>query len=319
MKKIIISHFLIFVALVLQAQELPLQQYYLLNPLLLNPSSAGFSNQTDIRGSFSQQWIGIANAPSTQTISAHTNLGKGLGIGGYFYNDVNGLNRETGIQVAGAYHIKLAEEFDFLKIRQLSFGIGVTGFQHRISLTELTPHDYDPAVDGNEKSGSAIDFSAGVFTRYDRFFAGISVARLGAGKLSIYDDATEPAIPVFLAGNAGYDFMILENFILEPSVVYKLNTDNYHQTDLNIKTLFIPSEIWQYWVTISVRNGIYEKKSSLSNLVLLLGLHYQGLMFHYAYDLGLTSLAKSHNGSHQLMIGIQLPKSRQHKLICPVM
>lgn len=318
MKKLTLLLLFITRILLSISQELPLQQYYLLNPFLLNPSTAGFSDQIEIRASFAQHWIGIANAPTTSTLSAHTNLGKGIGLGGYFFNDVNGLNKETGINLACAYHIKLGDDNKFLRIRQLSFGIGITGFQHHIILTDFTPHDHDPAVDGATKSGSSIEFNTGIITRYDRFFAGISVARLGAGRLSVYDDATEPKIPTYIGLNCGYDFSVFEKIIFEPSILYKFNTDKYKQADLNLKVMLIPADELQTWLTLSLRNGFFGHKSAMSNLIVLIGVKYRSLLINYAYDLGLTELAKSNSGSHQLMVGLHLQKSKKHKVNCPV-
>lgn len=318
MKKLVISVVLLSIAVVSKTQELPLQQYYLLNPYLLNPAVAGFSDQTEIRATFAQQWIGIANAPSTQSVSAHTYLGKGFGVGGYFFNDINGLNKETGINISGAYQIKLGYDTELLKIRQLSFGMGLTGFQHQIKINDFTPHNNDPAVDGAAKQGSAIEFNTGINFRYDRLTLGIAIARLGSDKLSVYSDATEPEIPLYISINSGYIVKALENIFVEPSMYFKFNTIGYKQLDFNIKTIFIPADDQQYWFALSLRNGFTPENSRLSELTGLLGLSYRGLMFIYAYDKGLTELAKSNSGTHQVMVGIQIRKSKKHKVICPV-
>lgn len=284
----------------------------------MNPALAGYSKQTEFRATLSQQWIGIPNAPTTQSVSAHTFAGKGIGVGGYFYNDKNGLNNETGVNLTGAYHIKLGEEDELLKIRKLSFGLGASAFQHTLNLAKFTDHDYDPAVDGAEKSAFSIDFNAGVFFRYDGLSAGISAAGLGFKKLSIYNDATEPDFPVHVFTNVGYLFSPVENIFLEPSVMYKFTTNEQSQIDVNIKTILYPADDQQYWLSISLRRTLDADNAQFLDLIGLAGINYRGFMFAYAYDFGMSELNSSHSGSHQLMLGALFRKSESHRISCPV-
>jgi len=284
----------------------------------MNPAMAGYNQQTEIRATLAQQWIGIAGAPSTQSISAHTNLGKGLGFGGYLYNDKNGLNKETGFNLTGAYHIELGENQKLLKVRKLSFGLGVSGFQHTVNLAEFTEHDYDPAVDGAEKSAFAMDFNVGTFFRYDGLFAGFSAAGFGFQKLSIYNDATEPNFPTHLFLNVGYLFSSAEKLLIQPSVVYKFNTNKHHQIDINLKAIYLQLNNQQYWIAMSLRRNLDKDHPQFLDLIAMAGLNYSGFLFAYAYDFGLSELNSSHSGSHQIMLGFSLKRAKKHCITCPV-
>ncbi len=318
MRKLFITILLLTGFLELKSQEISVFQYYLLNPYLMNPALAGFSQQTEIKATLSQQWIGIPDAPATQTISAHSYAGKGIGIGGYFYNDKNGLNKETGFNLTGAYHINLGEEQELLKIRKLSFGIGASAFQHTLNLAAFTDHDYDPAVDGAEKSAFAIDFNAGAYFRYDGLSAGISAAGLGFKKLSIYNDATEPVFPANFYINVGYLFQTSDYIMLEPSVVYKFTNNQQSQLDANLKAIFYQSNDQQYWLSMSVRKTLDTGNAQFLDLIGLAGVNYKGFMFAYAYDFGMSELNSSHSGSHQLMLGTLIKKAETHRISCPV-
>ncbi len=309
---------LLFALIRLHAQELPVYQYYLLNPYLINPALAGATQQAEFRATFSKQWIGIAGAPSTQTLAGHSGIGKGMGIGGYFYHDKNGLNSETGLDITGAYHIRLGENKEVLKIRRLSFGLGVSGFQHRVDLSGLTDHDYDPAVDGVEKSAFAVDFNVGTFFRYDGFFAGLSAAGLMNRKLKIYDDATEPDFPAYLFINSGYMFSTGEKFLLEPSLMYQFNTNKRQQIDLNLKAIYMQLADQQYWTILSLRRSLDAENAQFLNMVILLGLNYRGFLFSYAYEICLSKIRSANSGSHQLMIGFRFGSSKKHCVSCPV-
>ena len=310
--------FIVIGFLQLQAQELPLYQYYLLNPYLVNPAMAGVSRQTEFRATFAKQWVGLPGAPSTQTLSGHSGVGKGMGVGGYFYNDKNGLNRETGLNLSGAYHIQLGENRSMLKFRQLSFGLGISGFQHSVNISDFTEHDYDPAVDGAEKSAFAIDLNVGTFFRYDGFFAGFSATGLMNRNLTIYDDATEPAFPSYLFFNTGYLFSPSERFLLEPSIMYKYNTFKRHQIDLNLKAIFMQLADQQYWIALSFRRNMDPGNAQSLDLLALLGLNYRGFLFSYAYDFGMSELNSSNSGSHQLMVGFRLKSTKKHHINCPI-
>jgi len=318
MKKALFTILLLIGLLNLHAQELPLHQYYLLNPYLMNPALAGISPQTEIRATLSRQWVGLANSPSTQTLSAHSYLGKGMGMGGYFFNDKNGLNRETGINLSGSYQVDLGENDEYLTIRKLCFGLGVSGFQHTVNLAEFTDHDYDPAVDGADKSAIALDFNLGTYLRYDGIIAGFSAAGLGLRKLKIYDDATEPDFPVHFFLNLGYVFSPLKDFIIEPSLVYKFSADNTRQIDLNLKTILKRSDNEQYWLSLSVRRNGDKGNSQFLDFIVLAGLNYGSFLFAYAYDFGLSEIRSSNSGSHQLMFGGIIKQAKKHRISCPI-
>ena len=57
-----------------------------------------------------------------------------MGLGGYIFNDKNGLVSRTGLQLTYAYHIWFDQT-------QLSFGLSGSVFQFRINDEELTFYD----------------------------------------------------------------------------------------------------------------------------------------------------------------------------------
>ena len=46
------------------------------------------------------QWLGIANAPSMQTLNAHARIGDKSGVGGLFFHDKNGFQSKLGFKKA---------------------------------------------------------------------------------------------------------------------------------------------------------------------------------------------------------------------------
>jgi type IX secretion system PorP/SprF family membrane protein len=104
----------------LSGQQLPIYSQYLYNKFLINPAVAGSDGYMSISMSAREQWIGYSGAPRTVSVSMQTRLlkkgyrikktgsnkqvfrpksdGK-VGLGGYIFNDKNGLVQRTGFQL----------------------------------------------------------------------------------------------------------------------------------------------------------------------------------------------------------------------------
>ena len=132
MKKIFLPLVLMLFAQATFAQQLSLNSQYMMNRFVLNPAIAGNYNHIPINFNIRKQWDGINGAPVTQSLSAHSYLGSNVGFGGYFFNDVTGPTRRTGMNLSFSYQLKLNSDFS----RKLSFGLSGIFFQHFITLPE---------------------------------------------------------------------------------------------------------------------------------------------------------------------------------------
>lgn len=98
-------------------QQLPNYSQYMMNGFLLNPAIAGNDGYTSVNLTAREQWLGISTAPRTHAISFQTRLLKTsyisrstsvrrkitrpsrqgrVGLGGYIFNDKNGIIDRTG-------------------------------------------------------------------------------------------------------------------------------------------------------------------------------------------------------------------------------
>jgi type IX secretion system PorP/SprF family membrane protein len=105
------------------AQQVPMYSQYIMNGFLINPSFAGRDGYTTVNLTVREQWVGLAGAPSTYAASFQTRIlknsyiskstsvrkklikptkGGKVGLGGYVFNDNNGIMRRSGIQAAYA-------------------------------------------------------------------------------------------------------------------------------------------------------------------------------------------------------------------------
>src|SRR5258706_16360643 len=127
MKHYIFSMVFSLAAAAVSAQQLATSSMYELQGTLHNPSVAGSQKHGVIGASYRTMWSGIDGGPRTATLfgSAYIPSVK-LGIGGYIYSDATGPTKQTGLQMAYAYHIPLKNEAVFSlgiegRLQQFSF------------------------------------------------------------------------------------------------------------------------------------------------------------------------------------------------------
>ena len=139
------------------AQQVPMYSQYIMNGFLINPSFAGNDGYTTVNLTIREQWVGFNGAPGTYAASFQTRIlktsyiskstsvrrklvrptkGGRVGLGGYIFDDKNGIVRRTGISGAYAYHISMGQN-------QLSFGLAATAYQYAIDLNGALLYDTD--------------------------------------------------------------------------------------------------------------------------------------------------------------------------------
>src|SRR5690606_37896234 len=118
-------------ALASKGQELnspQLSQYLADNPFVLSPTYAGIGDHIKIRLNGLAQWVGIKDAPRTQSLAADARIGNKSGLGVFLYNDSNGYTRQIGTRVSFAHHLTL----DRYKDEFLDLGISYNFNQFKI-------------------------------------------------------------------------------------------------------------------------------------------------------------------------------------------
>ena len=109
-------------AFALKGQELTipqLSQYLADNPFVMSPTYAGIGDHVKIRINGLTQWVGIKDAPDTQSLAADARVGERSGLGMLLYNDSNGETKQRGARVSFAHHL-IIDRYDD---KFLSFGL----------------------------------------------------------------------------------------------------------------------------------------------------------------------------------------------------
>jgi type IX secretion system PorP/SprF family membrane protein len=291
MKRILlIAAFILGVWSITSAQQLPLYSQYMLNSFLINPAIAGSSDFVPVIMTARSQWVGIKNAPETQAISGHTSLGN-AGVGGYLFNDNYGPLRSTGVQGSYSYHLPL-NKFG----TKLSFGLSLSAFQYKLNKDDLVVLDEDDMVVNQSREKVMIpDANFGAYLYSKQYFVGLSGAQLFQYKIKFVegsDNYSQVTRHYFVT--AGYRFIIQDQWMIEPSILYKKTEATPYQIDYNAR-LYYKTNLW---FGLSYRTG--------DAVVSMVGVNYKRYFFGYAYDFTLSDIMNYSHGSHEVMIGIDL-------------
>lgn len=319
-RSVISATVLLFSFVISEAQQVPMYSQYIMNGFLVNPSLAGRDGYTSINLTVREQWVGLAQSPSTYALSFQTRIlrnsfisksttvkkklirptkGGQVGVGGYIFNDNNGIMHRTGIQAAYAYNLVLGEAEEGMA-RNLSFGLAFTAYQYAINTDGLIYDHNDPYLNSYDRSVFIPDFNFGVSYSTPKYYVGFAMTNLLRGSVMFFNENKNTNSELghyFLTG--GLKLQLSGNWMLEPSAFIK-------SSDMLLKAvqLDITSRIYykkDYWAGVSYRTN--------DAVILLFGLRYDRFYFAYAFDYTLTDIRKQSFGSHEFSLAVKFGTS----------
>jgi len=290
-----------------RGQQLPLYTQYFMNRFLVNPALSGSDGYTSVNLTAREQWIGVPGSPSTQALSFQTRLlkrsyiskstsvrrrmrhpsrGGRVGLGGYLFNDRNGIIRRNGFQLTYAYHIPM-------RTSQLSFGLSVNAFQMKID-----PQDIYVPLDPGDTYLQNYDFTVfipdanfGVYYMTRDYYVGFSAMQLFNSSIKLSktgNNGYQLNRHYYIIG--GYRFDINYDLSLRPTIMAK-SFDNLHTFQTTITaTLYYKDN---YWAGLSYRTN--------DAISILGGIKYQNYYFGYSFDYTLNRLQRFSFGSHEFI------------------
>jgi len=293
-------------ASLLQGQQLPIYSQYFMNKFLLNPALAGGDGYTSVNLTAREQWVGVPNSPSTHALSLQTRLlkrsyiskstfvrrrtrhpsrGGRVGLGGYLFNDQNGILSRNGFQFSYAYHIPM-------RTSQLSFGLAVNAYQFKINEDDIFVLDPgDTYLNNYDKVVFIPDANFGAYYMTRDYYIGFSALNLFRSAIKLGNTGNngyQLYRHYYIMG--GYRFNFSYDLSLRPSVLLKSSDDlRSFQTTLTA-TLYYKD---LYWGGLAYRTG--------DALTILAGIKYQNYYFGYAFDYALSDIRKFSFGSHEFM------------------
>lgn len=295
MKKILISCMSLTTMLAF-GQQYSLNTQYMFNEAFYNPAAAGSKEYIPINFNFRSQWAGFDGAPVSQSLTAHSDMGKNLGFGGYLFNEVTGPSRSTGANLMLSYRLKLSKN----NLHNLRFGLGVSVSQHLIDVNKLTTEiPVDPAIANAYNNQFVPDADAGVYYTFsNKGFAGFSLKNVTQMRRNLfsYDDVLVNTMKRHYYFMGGYDFDLSDKWILKTSTMLRFIESRPFQFDVNA--------IVQYnkfvWLGVGYRH--------LDAISALLGFQFGSVKLGYSYDYTLSDIRKASSGSHEIFLELQVFK-----------
>nr|WP_299382829.1 type IX secretion system membrane protein PorP/SprF [Allomuricauda sp.] len=302
MKKSNVLILMFFWATASNSQEVnipQISQYLSDNPFVMSPSYAGIGNFVKVRLSGVTQWMGIKEAPETQTLSADVRLGYRSGIGMVLYNDANGETQQKGAKVSFAHHLTIDEHTEQFFSFALSFNLN----QFRINTNEFGGEN-DPAIVGN-KASSNPNFDVGILYRKKNFYLSLNASNILNKDFQAYDFLYEPNILRNYYAYAGMRFRSDKRavFELEPSLMFQYyESDGRSSTDVNTKFRWYDFHDYYYaGITYRFLNDQLGQPLSLGPM---LGAQKGDLYFGLAYHFYMGSVPSIATSTLQLTVGV---------------
>ena len=274
-------------------------------PTLYNPATAGCDSALHISAFDRMQWVGVKNAPQTFFISADMPvhfLRRLHGLGVTAVNDQAGLFLTT--YVAGQYAYRLD-----LWGGRLSMGgqAGIVNQTFRGGDIYIPDGDAwepsDDALPSGDVSAMGFDCGAGVYYERGRWYGGVGALHLTGTELDLDEYAYSELARTYYF-HAGGNIPIRRTlFIVQPSVMVK-TTWQTTQVDCTLRATYDR----RLWGGLTYRHG--------DAVVLMVGADVKTFRFGYAYDIGISPLAKASDGSHEVLVTytlqFDLDKKRKH-------
>ena len=282
------------------AQQQPMFTQYMFNGLVLNPAYAGSQETFTATALLRKQWVGIEDAPQTQTFSAHSPLDNlrnnrrpdsKVSLGLTLFNDRIAITDQTSVLASYAYRLKLKNNAN------LSLGLQAGFSQFRIKYSQLALDD--PSFSIGDIAEWQPDFGAGVYYQAERFYTGFSAPQMLRTNRN-QNHSSRSVVPHYFL-TMGYVFDRGHAFKLKPNVLIKSIKGNLFQLDINCN--FFLYEI----VNLGISWRSFESVGSMIQFQV-----HQRFVIGYAYDIPYGSeLSRLSNGSHEIMVNYSVPNKKQ--------
>jgi len=304
LKKLLSSIFILSLSIGVTAQELTipqLSQYIADNPFLMSPTYAGIGDHIKVRLNGLTQWVGIEDAPDTQTLAADARIGNRSGVGMLMYNDSNGETKQRGARVSFAHHLTLNRYDDIF----LSFGISYNFNQFRIDVENF--RDNNGQLPTDDKSTTNHNFDIGFLYRLNKFYVTLNASNVLNKDLEQFNPVFEPNTLRNYYAYAGYSISKNKNSKLEiePSVFFQwFESDGRSVTDLNAKFRFHDFEDY-YYVGLTYR-FLNDQVGKPLYIAPIAGLKKSDFYFGYSYQVITNEILGYSSGTHVLTVGLDL-------------
>jgi len=296
----------------LNAQQLSLFTQYRENATIINPAAVdadflAFGQNLTFGASYRAQWVGLDNAPTTQTVRFSYLNKNASGVtfmgGAHLVNDQTGPTGFTGFygRIAGV----LSEDPEY---GGFVVGLSAGAVQYRVNASEIFLREDGDILGSQNQSQLFPDVGVGVYyyqatANDDYFYAGVSVPQVVGLDLTFKNDAGEfltKRVQHFYGLLGFYKFFDNDSFI-EPSLWIKYAPNVPVNLDLNIRYQ-TPGALWIGTGVSSAKNFHIETGVLLGN-----GLD-NAIRIGYGFDYSFSSFGPSAGSTHELNVAFSFDR-----------
>ncbi len=305
-----------------------LQSQYFQNAPAFNPALAGLETYWDIKAGYRQQWSGLEDAPESMFFSAYgllnhlehhfydpkayslrisdpsqygetehtleTERKAKKGIGGFVLQDAQGIFKQVSGQLNYAHHFPIGNSDAYLS---LGATLGLTNYQIDFVRVRLRDMDNDRVYNSLLNNGSSNTFlngSWGLCYYTSEYYFSYGMASVFSTVISGNKEVLQENSPQHQV-MMGYRLNLNHHFALLPSGILRMGSGWPEEWMMNVKLRYAD----RFWVGAGYRNG--------GDIVGMFGLNFDHfLSVSYSYDLTTSNISDFNNGSHEVIIGLQL-------------
>ena len=283
------------------AQQDPVYAQYLHNPLLVNPSYAGLSNNVNASLSYRIQWTGIEGHPETVNLNGHASVADNkVGVGAILLQDKIGNLKNTEFHALASYKL-------LLENHTISFGMqaGIMNSQSDPGKLNIDPSQADDPVFLQNNTITKPNVGAGVMLKADRFLFGVSAPRLLNSKARVlhpaFDNNTVTLYQRTFYFTGAYIFYMSNRIRLNPSVLLRASEGSQLSSSLNFNIN----------IDAAYTAGIYTRNFN-SYGVLIQTKFNNRYKFGYSFEVPSKNSLGAPHPAHELHLGISFALLKFH-------
>jgi type IX secretion system PorP/SprF family membrane protein len=273
---------------------------------VINPAYAGSRNSISAVLLHRSQWVGLKDAPRTETFAIHSPTNKSkFAFGFNMAYDAIGPTKNLNAGFSTAYHLKFRKS-------KLSLALRAGFYNSNLDKNKLTfQNSTDLFNEGGVVSSTVPSFDFGAYYYKTKFYLGLSINHITQHGFSFFENVSgnsgdlnyELRTHAFISG--GYVFDLKKNFMFKPSFLFKASPGALPNMDLSFNALFYK----RFWLGVSFRNKSSVNFMTEFNLT-------DFFRIGYAYDVIVNKLSQYNKGSHEIFIGFDF-SLKSNKILSP--
>ena len=272
------------------AQHEAVLTHYHINPILINPAAAGFSEQHELMLNARGSWTGFVDAPRNFNVNYNGPIGNRFGFGLAVITE--SAAQLSTIRGRGNFAFRFPINDDLKIAAGVAAEYEQMSIDNRVTLNNFFQQG-DRILEGALNGEGDFDASVSVYGSFkERTFGGLVFTNLVQSRLDDIATTSQTSFLNFFMFHLGHRFEIPDlKFSLTPSVLIRQIKDTPNQIDLNVKAGFLDDQLI---AGLSYRD--------LRALGILLGTKLSNFYLYYSYDLSFQNFQQYNSGSHEVTL-----------------